>query len=298
MSWNETCALSHLQILEDDNIKVILLMRNKTNVRTTYITNSYVPLCLPFSAKYDDHGGIKDAIVPEYTNAFMSSLKMTVLYEESQEEQEYQFTDMESLFNDLRRDIAIFVYPYDHGSKYLLSYIYYHEDLYNILSEDYKSRKVYEKDKCYYELLVDKYNVLKQKMLKFIEMDIACDTDEKLFGETFRLYDRIRNCIYSTSGYEFKFAIQYMNKHVLNNDNIDAFISEFMQYILFSEALDAGRYGYHVLSGMGGQDRCVRTQRLIAEFILEFSKRTYEDDDCEIYNEEETIIWSELPDNL
>ena len=72
--------------------------------------------------------------------------------------------------------------------------------------------------------------------------------------------------------------------------NCNDFFAEFNKYILFANALNAGRYGYITRCGAGGQDLDCSIQTAVANFVLEFSKRTNEDGD-RIYCDEETIFW-------
>ena len=304
-SWNETCYLSHLQILDNDNVKVMLVVQNKPDVRTCYIADSYVPLCLPFSGKYNEYGTLNDIIISDYTVEFLSKLKMTIIEkdEESKEiETKYQFVDIYTLLKDLEREKDIYVYKYDNSGKSKLTYIYYHEELYNILVEDFKTREVYGHNETYYELLCQKYEKVKNMILRYLELKKIEDKNDDAFDEIFKLTDDIRNNLYSDNGYNYKFPFWCLMKKVLTEDNIDDFIKEYMDYILFNKSLSKGRYGYYCISGAGGQDREVRVQRLIAKFILEFSERKYdyeeeedeqeeEYDDEHIYSQNETIFW-------
>ena len=46
-SWNETCMLSHLQIMYGDSVKVIILVNNKADANEStrvYYNETYSPL--------------------------------------------------------------------------------------------------------------------------------------------------------------------------------------------------------------------------------------------------------------
>ena len=65
--WNATCNVSRLPIFCGDEIVVIPLIAVSATVtaNTSYATDNFVPFSFPIVGKYNDYGGIEDAVITE-----------------------------------------------------------------------------------------------------------------------------------------------------------------------------------------------------------------------------------------
>lgn len=59
-TWNETCMLSHLPVLEGDVVGAVLLAQNKDSMRTSYPDEIWKPISPVIVGHYDGHGRIAD----------------------------------------------------------------------------------------------------------------------------------------------------------------------------------------------------------------------------------------------
>ena len=79
-SWNGTCGLTRLPIIEDTEIYVFPIVPSSSN-SFCYATALYRPSVLPFRAKYDDYGGGKDCSGPGL-ELLMSSIRDNLVEQE------------------------------------------------------------------------------------------------------------------------------------------------------------------------------------------------------------------------
>ncbi len=62
-TWNETCMLSHLPILEGDDVGTVLLAQNRDSMRTSYPDEVWKPISPVIQGEYNGYGrpvGIRD----------------------------------------------------------------------------------------------------------------------------------------------------------------------------------------------------------------------------------------------
>lgn len=59
-TWNETCMLSYLPVLEGDVVGAVLLAQNKDSMRTSYPDEIWKPISPVIVGHYDGHGRIAD----------------------------------------------------------------------------------------------------------------------------------------------------------------------------------------------------------------------------------------------
>lgn len=73
--WNATCNVSRLPIFCGDEIVVIPLIAVSATVtaNTSYATDNFVPFSFPIVGKYNDYGGIEDAIITEENDKLIRS---------------------------------------------------------------------------------------------------------------------------------------------------------------------------------------------------------------------------------
>jgi hypothetical protein len=76
-SWNKTCGLSNLPIMEGEDTYVFVLERKQKLDSPCYATHLYRPLLLPFISTYNDYGGgenSRGAAFPVVMNAIKEHL--------------------------------------------------------------------------------------------------------------------------------------------------------------------------------------------------------------------------------
>lgn len=286
--WNETCMLSHMQIMALDNIKVIILVNNDNESNPCYHNQNYAPLILPFDAKYNDYGGIEttDSYIPWYSEVVLNNLEFV---REDNSEYKFENTTMEEFVREINEGLYLKRHHCNLGNdKLKLECVYVHSELYNILVEDFKTRKPYDKDETIYSLFEQRYAKIKEKLCKIKELKQS-KSEDSLF-EIMDLQDSANRLLFKASQYGYNFNREYTYAFDKQEINIDDLLKDMLNYIMFAKSLEFGRYGYLSRCGAGGQDADVRVQKLIAKFVLEFSERTY-DEDCKVYTENESIYW-------
>lgn len=288
--WNETCMLSHMQIMSGDDIQVIILVQNDNESNPCYYNTNYAPLILPFTAEYDDYGGIvtKDNYIPFYSSVVLENSKF--VYEN---DEEYKYKTVDDLVREITTDSCLYLFRENccdrKRRKCKLECVYVHKQLYDILVENFKSRKPCNRNETLYDLWKDTYktiinNLHEVRVLKKMKnedalikaLDIKYITTEMMYKMSQHGYDANR---------------AYMNIIDKYEIDMDAFADDMTNYIMFAYSLEYGRYGYLSRCGAGGQDADVRVQKLVAQFILDFSERTWYFEDSKVYTEDESCFW-------
>ena len=287
-SWNETCQLSHLPIVWNDKVKCIILLRNTDEpVAKSYHYNKiYAPLMLPIEGIYDDYGCLENVTdVSDYTLRLMENLQFV-----DKNDEPYVFSNMIASIKDINRD-GVYLAADGCYKKRKLECAYYHKDLYDILVTNMKKRSVYDSDKTFYEVMELKHKHIKELILKYVTLCNEDQTTENVINEG-RLYSKLIDdrTLFQSNYAGHQFTHEYVWANVLNQENIDSFISELLDYIMFAYSLEFGRNGYLVTTSEPGDTRDVTVQRLIAEFILSFSQRKWGKDDDQVYWIDEQII--------
>mgnify|MGYP004673777473 CR=1 FL=1 len=280
-SWNETCMLSHLQIMQGDAVKAIILVNNNENANEStqiYYNESYSPLTLPIDAEYNDYGSVENEKIPEYTDKLLRNLTFA-----DKDGTKYEYDNLTDFINDINSYNGLYLKEICCKPK-KLECIFIHDALYDILISKMKDRIPYKQTKTLYELYEDR-----NQEIKALWTEYNNNLDD--FKKGFMLQDKINNKLFKVSCYGYSFPSEYLLlTESVTELNCNDFFAEFNKYILFANALNAGRYGYITRCGAGGQDLDCSIQTAVANFVLEFSKRTNEDGD-RIYCDEETIFW-------
>lgn len=276
--------LSHLQIIAGDDIKLIILVRNSESKHHCYYDEDYSPLTLPIDGIYNDYGGICEENVPPYTEELLRSFTFV-----DKDEEKYEFTTVKELVDAITEGDGLYLYNkmYYHKTR-KLECVFLHRKLYDILVKDFKRRKPYNRTETIYELYRRRYEKLKSMILELYPIQDSDDIAE--MRREYSLIRKIDDMLFESSHCGYSFPKKYVEAKVLNEQNIDAFMKEIIDYIMFGSSLQFGRYGYLSRCGAGGQDRDVRVQNLIAKFVINFSKRRTEDNDT-VYTNNETIFW-------
>ena len=275
--WNETCMLSHLQIMHGDAVELIILVNNNRDANKStrvYYNESYAPLILPIEATYNDYGGVENEKVPSYTERLLRSMTF-----ENGDGTEYEYDNMQDFVDDINEGTGIYLKTMIGKSK--LECVFVHAKLYDMLVNEMQNRVPYNQKKTLYDLYA---NLNKEILDLWIEWR---KTDD--FEKQFKISSILSDKLFKTCAYGYSFPIAYLRDGITENDG-DEFFKELNIYIMFAYALSTGRYGYITRCGAGGQDRDCSIQATVAMFILQFRKRKDEDGD-RIYCDEEEIFW-------
>ena len=325
--WNETCDLSKLPIFYEDKVKFLILLNVGAGGKSYYYNDNYIPLALPMSGFYNDYGSIENIEVDDITLKFLSSTKFYIIDNSDKEIsdekiekfshvlkhhgcssvslnamnsilnfKEYEFSTIKQFIDDVSSESIYFNY---HDKYYSLQLIMYHEDLYNNLVESFKTRIPYSQKENIYMLWNNKlkkyfkereeYSLLKQ----IPEEEMDAETVKKLI-----CYE-LAEPVFKTSQYNYNFIKQY--EKYIDEANLNGFIDQLTNYIIFSYILSYGRNGYYTTSGLGSQNEEMFIQKQIAQWILDFYNKKEEkvskEDDIEDmpyyapYYGMETIHW-------
>lgn len=280
-SYNETCMLSHLQIVYGDDVKLIILVKNSDKSDFIYHNEMYAPLCLPIDAKYNDYGGIKDAVVPDYTESLLNKLK----FSDQNGLEEYKFNSVDDFVNNIIEGSGLYLSSGIEEPK-KLECVYVHKGLYSILVDDFSKRiPIILPGMEEISIAQSYYTKLSKIGLDIIDCSENSRDDISKQWKTSALINRV----YRPAAYGFQFTQAYFNTNSLNGHNYDKYEKELTDYIMFDKSLQFGRYGYLTKCGLGGQDLDVRIQSLVAKFTLDFSQRLDEDQE-RVYTEDEDFF--------
>lgn len=287
--WNETCMLSHLQILCGDKIKLIILVHNGGDTKRhnhCYYNEDYAPLTLPIDAVYNDYGGVEKVELTPYTERLLKSLIF-----KTTDDVEYEYTTVEELVDEITKRSGLYLAERFGGCK-KLECVFVHSALYDILVEDFKKRVPYCKQNTVFELYQHKHEKIKELVREYKAIENAKPKTPDLILEEIDLFENIKEIIFKATQFGYSFPIKYVTANsVISEECIDQFFDELANYIMWAMSLQTGRFGYLTRCGAGGSDRDVRVQKLVAQFVLDFTTRKYEDEDILVYEENETIYW-------
>lgn len=262
-SWYETCGVSKLPIVTDDEVVLILLEKRKFPHKIGfYVDDIYAPISTPIYGKYDDDYGVIDCYTNKNTENYILNLKLMV------DGKEKSFKDIDEFVKMLHyEDMQIS----DSFGDTDLAYFICHKKLFNMLIDNIKSRNNYEGKnygenidlfyKTYFKDLQKKYSEASEddKRFFFFTQNIDVLSDLDFFASR-------------TSPTHFKKMIE---KFIISDVDDDT-INEVIKIKLFSDALDCGRMGYFTTSGKGSQDREYFIHLIIAKFINEKCEEEWE----------------------
>lgn len=262
-SWYETCNVSNLPIVTDDEVVVILLeKRAHPHKEGFYPDDIYTPISTPIYGKYDDDYGVIDCKMDKNAENYILNLNFLV------DKKEKSFKDINQFIKTLRHsDMQIS----SQTGNTDLTYFICHKRLFEMLVENISSRSNYDGEnygksmalfyKTYFKDLRNEYKKASEKDKRFFfftnNIDVLSDLD--FFS--------------SRVGH---LHLKKMIENFIINDANDDTISEVMKLKLFSDALDYGRMGYLTTSGKGSQGREYYINLIIAKFINDKCEEEWE----------------------
>ena len=281
--WNQTCSLTNLPITYGDSIVLIPLVENNDFFipGLTYDTNSnYEIFGMPFFGHYNDYGGIEN-ISTHITN--IDFLKETKIYSRV----EYNYYDydeeddvglkvnndnIEEFLNHHMIEEDLYILNNDEKEKNL-NYMMIHSELYNRLINEVGELIPYKHTKTLRELWKEKItatlNNIKEKQKLYETLD------ELKFFDKHILKEELRKCCFIDLC-TIDITYQYIMKSLYINFD-EKLLDEFIDMLLFKNALMRLRKGYLAISGAGSQSEDYYFHKIVSEWTLDFINRKYKE---------------------
>lgn len=285
--WNQTCMLSRLPIHAGD--KVVAFLIHETPFGHSggicYSTDLYQPIFIPIYGQYNDYGAIEecpeqsaDNIVTIFKNLFEKGI--AVIKEDTYYSNEIP-TTLEAFIEYVERGrvtIKNTLMPND--IKFMkLTFVMMHEDIFNDVITEIHNRIPYNQTECYGKLLRLKYNSLKEKYIKFKQMQPPTELASKP-----ELLEEYYELLFSMKMDEKLF--NYHDSHINNEfdfiKNIDIYLDSYLKFSMFSTAMQFGRLTWFPQSGQGSQDSEYRIHEVIANSASNIKSAYFSECDCEV----------------
>lgn len=102
--WNETCMISNLPIQCGDEVRLVLLVKNKGLIDNNlyHPTDLFSPISFPITGNYDDYGGIENVVRDlnfDIINNYLKSEYRAIISDDRQ----YDDFDLITLIKDIER---------------------------------------------------------------------------------------------------------------------------------------------------------------------------------------------------
>lgn len=297
--WNATCNVSRLPIFCGDEIVVIPLIAVSATVteNTSYATDNFVPFSFPIVGKYNDYGGIEDAVITEENDKLIRSYEFyksngdgTAPYKVEIGDDMEKFISEELCGNDAYFIKTNNTMTYPDGLA-LVSVFFVHKNLYDTLVHEMGERIPFNMSECQRDLLKKKFeyevslcrknieDIRNMQEKNLITKDFADDWKHASFGEFSALAASIfcRGEIVSPCRGHWKLLAE----ECVNFSN-EGIIDLAVEKALFIRALSALRMGFHCDSGAGSQSCETHIHYLLAQYVLKYIRdHTEEDQKCD-----------------
>lgn len=284
--WNATCNVSKLPIFYGDEIVVIPLVAvtNDTATNTCYATDNFVPFSFPIVGKYNDYGGIEDAVITEENDMLIRSYEFyksngdgTDPYKVEIGDDMEKFISEELCGNDTYYIKTNNLQTYPNGLA-LVSVFFVHKKLYDTLIREIGDRIPYNQSECYHDLLKKKFeyeislcrknikNIYEIQRKNLITKDFANEWKYASFGELSALAVSIfcREEILTPCREHWKLLAEECV-----NSSCKEIIDLAVDKVLFIHALTALRMGFHCDSGAGSQSCEMHIHYVLAKYVIE-----------------------------
>lgn len=245
-SWYETCGVSNLPIMDDD--EVVLFILEKTNISRGFKINSFMkttdlydPICLPIFGKYTGYGDIKD-IIDEDDLVYNHMINLLQLNPEFNKEV-LSVNNIEDLISQIERD-----------SFNNLNFMLVHKKLYSELVDTVNNQK------SYYNETTTKKEELFNTINDYKTNDELNNLSNELLYSNIGLPNDYIDC---TDG-RFEY---YRDPSLIN----EKFKNKFVDYISFYEVMATSRIMW--TPQIGSQDMEIELPRIIADFMVETTNR-------------------------
>lgn len=282
-----------------DEIVVIPLIAVSATVtaNTSYATDNFVPFSFPIVGKYNDYGGIEDAVITEENDKLIRSYEFYKSNGDGTAPYKVEIgDDMEKFISEeLCGSDAYFIktnntITYPNGLA-LVSVFFVHKNLYDTLVHEMGERVPLNMSECQRDLLKKKFEYEVSLCRKNIEdirniqeknlitKDFADDWKYASFGEFSALAASIfcRGEIVSPCRGHWKLLAE----ECVNFSN-EGIIDLAVEKALFIRALSALRMGFHCDSGAGSQSCETHIHYVLAQYVLKYIRdHTEEGQKCD-----------------
>lgn len=266
--WNETCALSHLPIQEDELITAVILMRVSDDFHACKTYTNYSPVCLPVDCEYDGYGRITEPVALEYTDRLLRAYCEygTISYADFEV---YSYISFEQLVKDIQESDLYFNYL---GIQHKLEVAYYLRGLYQKICAGYGASESFAEPISNAEKYQQAVPVLVRTAKRYLEVKHKLK-DSGMVEEFYALSDTLQTYFFKVCRIsEFSiFLKDYLE--TLSDVEIPDFFDVLKGFVLFVNALNTGRYSFNSTCGAGSQSCDCFVQRLVAEYILEYTEQ-------------------------
>ena len=264
---------------------------------TCYATDNFVPFSFPIVGKYNDYGGIEDAVITEENDKLIRSYEFYKSNGDGTAPYKVEIgDDMEKFISEeLCGSDAYFIktnntITYPNGLA-LVSVFFVHKNLYDTLVHEMGERVPFNMSECQRDLLKKKFEYEVSLCRKNIEdirniqeknlitKDFADDWKYASFGEFSALAASIfcRGEIVSPCRGHWKLLAE----ECVNFSN-EGIIDLAVEKALFIRALSALRMGFHCDSGVGSQSCETHIHYLLAQYVLKYIRdHTEEGQKCD-----------------
>lgn len=284
--WNATCNVSKLPIFLGDEIVVIPLIAvtDSMAANTCYATDNFVPFSFPIAGKYNDYGGIEDAVITEENDMLIRSYEFYKSDGDGTEPYKVEIgDDMEKFISEeLCGNDTYYIktnnFSNFHNGLALVSVFFVHKKLYDILIREIGDRVPYNQSECYRDLLKKKF----ENQISLCRKNI--ETINEIQG---------KNHITSTFANEWKYASfgefsalavsifcreeiltpcrehwKLLAEKCVNSPN-EEIINWAVDKVLFIRALASLRMGFHCDSGAGSQSCEMHIHYVLSNYVIE-----------------------------
>jgi len=238
----------------------------------TYYNDEYTPICLPFTAEYDDHGGYSVIKNKEFVLADINQHNYFEIDKERADCERYvqaTINSPEDICRYARNDLYVDLYE----TKFPVTLWMCHKGAYDTILASVKARKDYFSSKTFeektkgliHQTLLELKTTANKMRDTYKHIQYADIHDDvffiKLSNASYRLSISTPN-----SGYDP--MSQYLFGMLSNNHT--GYINEVMDYICFVNALELLRMGFYTQSGAGSQDNELDLHEVLSIWKIEY----------------------------
>lgn len=286
--FNGTCGVSNLPIFAGDDIVLIPLIKttDRHEYNTCYPCDNFSPLGFVIFGQYDDYGGIENAKTTNINVKFLRSLQFATKNKDG----DYKVIDTSDnvSFDDFLSNIictsdSIFVKTPmgKDGKYYAVDFMMVHKELYHLMIENIGKRIPYGHTNSYRDLLFDNLQKTAYKEIDNLQQyyKIATETNNSKSDQMISLSRELAVRTISKDVLQYGNLVtnniwDFFANSLLYSHSIDAILANSTDKLLFQVALSAARKGYLCTSGCGSQSEETKMHYIIAEFTINFIRKT------------------------
>lgn len=280
-SWDETCGLSNLPIRCGERIICIPLKQNFSfSDEGIYPDGRFRPFAFPIRGIYDDYGDISEITFSAIYSEFLKD-KSFYKKNDMSSYKELVFDSVEDFISELcdgnlYTEEKVFAFneqnlPTHEIKKVLLTKMFIHESLYNILCTEMGSRIPYKNIKTFEELYREK---IEGALIEYSE-NILYTPFNYYFSISNEIGENMANIV----------AYYFRENRISLKDAVDVIFSQYVFYIVLLYM----RKGYLSYSGRGSQTNEYYLHKLMAQWIIDKCKNVEDEFSPEDFPDSEAL---------